>query len=55
MGHSHGEHVHLEVGQRARTLLIGFLVVVGVLAVAGMIWLLTRLRIFEAVKLGEAV
>ena len=39
MGHSHGEHVHLEVGQRARTLLIGFLVVVGVLAVAGMIWL----------------
>ena len=25
------------------------------LAVAGMIWLLTRLRIFEAVKLGEAV
>lgn len=39
MGHSHGEHVPLEIGQRARTLLIGFLAVVGVLAVAGMIWL----------------
>jgi len=26
-----------------------------VLAIAGMIWLLTRLKIFEAVKLGEAV
>lgn len=39
MGHSHGEHAPVEVGRRARTLLIGFLVVVGVLAVAGMIWL----------------
>lgn len=26
-----------------------------VLAIAGMIWLLTRLKVFEAVKLGEAV
>lgn len=39
MGHSHGEHAPVEVGQRARTMLIGFLAVVGVLAVAGMIWL----------------
>jgi len=29
----------VEVGQRARTILIGFLAVVGVLAVAGLIWL----------------
>ncbi|GAA4895903.1 YibE/F family protein [Tessaracoccus lubricantis] len=39
MGHSHGAHAPVEVGQRARTLLIGFLALVGVLAVAGMIWL----------------
>ncbi|MDO5675889.1 MAG: YibE/F family protein [Propionibacteriaceae bacterium] len=39
MGHSHGDHGPVEVGQRARTILIGFLAVVGVLAVAGMIWL----------------
>ncbi|MBK7822079.1 MAG: YibE/F family protein [Tessaracoccus sp.] len=39
-GHSHtGDHAVVEVGQRARTLLIGFLAVVGVLAVAGLIWL----------------
>ncbi|MBB1510445.1 YibE/F family protein [Tessaracoccus sp. MC1756] len=39
MGHSHGEHAPVEVGQRARALLVGFLAVVGILAVAGMIWL----------------
>ncbi|MCB0887373.1 MAG: YibE/F family protein [Propionibacteriaceae bacterium] len=39
-GHSHtGDHAVVEVGQRARTILIGFLAVVGVLAVAGLIWL----------------
>ena len=39
-GHSHtGGHAVVEVGQRARTLLIGFLAVLGVLAVAGLIWL----------------
>ncbi|MFT3888388.1 MAG: YibE/F family protein [Arachnia sp.] len=39
-GHSHtGDHAVVEVGQRARTLLIGFLAVVAVLAIAGMIWL----------------
>ena len=39
-GHSHtGDHAVVEVGQRARTILIGFLSVVGVLAVAGLIWL----------------
>lgn len=44
MGHghshgSHGSHGVVEVGQRARRYLIGILVVFGVLAVAGMIWL----------------
>ena len=35
-GHSHtGGHAVVEVGQRARTILIGFLAVVGVLAVEG--------------------
>lgn len=38
-GHSHGEIADVEVGQRARATLIGFLSLVGVLAVAGMIWL----------------
>lgn len=38
-GHSHGSHGVVEVGQRARTSLIGLLVVFGVLAVAGLIWL----------------
>lgn len=42
MGHSHGGHDDLdavEVGARARNALIAFLAVVGVLAVAGLIWL----------------
>lgn len=42
MGHSHGGHDDLdavEVGTRARNALIAFLAVVGVLAVAGLIWL----------------
>ena len=38
-GHSHGSHAAVEVGQRARTILIGFLALLGVLAIAGMIWL----------------
>lgn len=38
-GHSHGEVDTVEVGQRARTILIGFLIVVGVFAVAGLVWL----------------
>lgn len=40
-GHSHGDHdlEHVEVGARARTILVVFLAVVGVLSVAGMIWL----------------
>lgn len=38
-GHSHGTPEPIEIGQRARTVLIGILVVFGVLAVAGMIWL----------------
>ncbi|WP_093665066.1 YibE/F family protein [Tessaracoccus flavus] len=38
-GHSHGSTSVVEVGQRARNLLVGFLAVVGVLAVAGLIWL----------------
>lgn len=39
-GHSHGgEPADVEVGQRARTILIGFLVLLGMLAIAGMIWL----------------
>jgi len=38
-GHSHGSHGVVEVGQRARTYLLGLLAIFGVLAVAGMIWL----------------
>ena len=38
-GHGHGSHGVVEVGQRARTLLTGLLVVFGVLAIAGLIWL----------------
>ncbi|NHB85029.1 hypothetical protein G7085_11580 [Tessaracoccus sp. HDW20] len=38
-GHSHGSHAVVEVGQRARTYLLGLLAVFGVLAIAGMIWL----------------
>ncbi|MHA6513311.1 YibE/F family protein [Tessaracoccus sp. Z1128] len=38
-GHGHGSHGVVEVGQRARMLLIGLLAVFGVLAVAGLIWL----------------
>ena len=38
-GHSHGNHGVVEVGERARNILIGFLIVVGVLAIAGLIWL----------------
>lgn len=38
-GHSHGNHGEVEVGERARNLLIGFLALLGVLAVAGLIWL----------------
>ncbi|MHA6523296.1 YibE/F family protein [Tessaracoccus sp. G1721] len=38
-GHGHGSHGVVEVGQRARALLIGLLAVFGVLAVAGLIWL----------------
>ncbi|AQP48428.1 hypothetical protein BW730_13840 [Tessaracoccus aquimaris] len=38
-GHSHGSHGVVEVGQRARTYLIGLLAVFAVFAVAGMIWL----------------
>ncbi len=38
-GHSHGPVPEVAVGQRARTTLIGFLAVVGVIAVAAMIWL----------------
>lgn len=39
MGHGHGSHGVVEVGQRARAMLIGVLTVFGVLAVAGLIWL----------------
>ena len=38
-GHGHGNHGVVEVGQRARTILIGFLAVVAAFAVAGLIWL----------------
>ena len=38
-GHGHGSHGVVEVGQRARAMLIGVLTVFGVLAVAGLIWL----------------
>ncbi|GAB3811095.1 YibE/F family protein [Tessaracoccus terricola] len=39
-GHSHtASHGKVEVGTRARNALVGFLVAVGVLAVAGLIWL----------------
>lgn len=37
-GHAHGDTADVEIGTRARNLLIGFLAVVGVLAVTGMIW-----------------
>lgn len=37
--HNHEELDHIEVGARARTALVVFLAVLGVLAVAGMIWL----------------
>ena len=38
-GHGHGSHGVVEVGQRARAMLIGLLAVFGILAVAGLIWL----------------
>lgn len=38
-GHSHGSHGVVEIGQRARTYLLGMLAVFGVLSVAGLIWL----------------
>lgn len=38
-GHSHGSHGVVEIGQRARTYLLGLLALFGVLAVAGLIWL----------------
>ncbi|MDO5082846.1 YibE/F family protein [Arachnia propionica] len=37
--HNHEDLDHVEVGARARTVLVVFLAVIGVLAVAGMIWL----------------
>ena len=37
--HSHDDLDHVEVAARARTILLVFLAIVGVLAVAGMIWL----------------
>ncbi|MGV8847632.1 YibE/F family protein [Tessaracoccus sp.] len=38
-GHSHAAHAAVEVGARARNVLVAFLVVLGVLAAAGLIWL----------------
>lgn len=38
-GHSHGFRGTVEVGTRARTVLVAFLAVLGVLAAAGLIWL----------------
>ncbi|MCC2593679.1 YibE/F family protein [Tessaracoccus sp. OS52] len=39
-GHSHGgQHAEVEVGTRARNALVAFLAVLGVFAVAGLIWL----------------